>query len=78
LSTLLHLAPFLLVLLLIARGRYPGERRVVALAGRGRARGRGPKPSHPVRPRVHATFARHGALLASSLAGRGPPARCPL
>ena len=71
-----HLVPALLLALPLLAGRYVGEERLVALAERFR-------PEHAVRvvrltarlpraPRVR--IARGGALLASALGERGPPA----
>jgi membrane protein implicated in regulation of membrane protease activity len=70
-----YLLPALLLSLALAARCYPGERALLALAGRRRQRRRRQHPEpKPRRPRhVRATFARGGALIASSLAGRAPP-----
>jgi hypothetical protein len=70
-SALLCLAPALVVLLSLWLGRYPGERRILALQA-------GTQPRR-VRAAVESTRSRAlscprgGLLLAVSLAGRGPP-----
>ena len=77
-AALLHLAPAVLLLLPLLRGRYVGEERIHALAApaaparRLRALAR-LAPRLPRAPR--ALVARGGRLLASSLAERGPPVR---
>jgi uncharacterized protein len=71
-SSLLYLAPALLILLPLAFDRYPGERLLQAAIGRP---WEGCRPTRPSRRRLHLPppLPRGGALLASALAGRGPP-----
>ncbi len=68
----LHLAPVLLVLVLLWVGCYPGEKRILALRARRRAR------RDVLRRRARRGSARAlprgGALIAGALAGRAPPA----
>ena len=69
---LLYLAPALLLAVLFVAGRYPGERVLKLWCPEPRARRRPIGPQ--ARPRRPASFAlRGGLLLASGLAGRGPP-----
>ncbi len=70
-STLLLLAPFLLALVTLALGRYPGEQRIRELG----ARARHPRPHSAPRARLPLTamLPRGRRLLAASLAGRAPP-----
>lgn len=72
-TSLLYLAPWLLLLALLAFGHYPGERLLEAIvrARRQVSRREQPRPARPLPPR---SFPRGGALLALALAGRGPPA----
>ncbi len=65
------LAPALMLLLLLARGRYPGERALLAVARRAHARA--PLEATPAPMRLAASIPRGGGLLASALAGRAPP-----
>jgi hypothetical protein len=76
LDALAYLLPPLLLLLALVARRYPGERALLALiAGRRRpVRGRTDAPA-AARIRPRATVPRGGALIASSLAVRPPPAR---
>jgi len=74
----LHLAPLLLLLGLLAAGRYVGERQLERLRGllqrrRARARRR-PTAGRPAPPRPRSAVPRGGLLIASSLAVRPPPA----
>jgi len=69
----LHLLPAVLLALVLLSGRYPGELALerLRLARTGRPR----RASSSAAPRLYATVAlRGGRLIASSLAGRGPPA----
>ncbi|HEX5712471.1 MAG TPA: hypothetical protein VFX85_04070 [Solirubrobacterales bacterium] len=72
-TSLLYLAPWLLLLVLLAFGHYPGERLLEAIA-----RARRPVPRREDRPPARQfplrSSPRGGALLALALAGRGPPA----
>jgi hypothetical protein len=74
LQALLYLVPVLVLALPLLARRYPGERRLVALA----CASHGPRP--PARARVNpcvrsrAAVPRGGLLIASSLAVRPPPA----
>lgn len=74
-STLLFFAPALLLALSVSLGCRPGERLLIRLASR--RTGRQPKAPTPASsPRdgwLHVN-PRGGRLLASPLAGRGPPA----
>ncbi len=65
------LAPAFMLLVLLARGRYPGERALLAVARRAHARV--PLEPMPAPTRVAASIPRGGGLLASALAGRAPP-----
>lgn len=69
-----YLAPALVLLALVALGRYPGEdaytRRLTAHVARPRPRA----IALGWTPTVRARVVRGGALLASGLAGRAPPA----
>lgn len=71
-TSLLYLAPWLLLLVALAFGRYPGERLLAAIA-----RARRPLPRRedgpPARPLPPRSSPRGGVLLALALAGRGPP-----
>jgi hypothetical protein len=69
---LLHLAPLLVVLAALWRGRYPGETRILALTARRRLR-RPVARRAPRRGSVRA-LPRGGGLIAGGLAGRAPPA----
>lgn len=75
-SGLLHLAPAVLLLLPLLAGRYVGERKLDTLRRRRSAPYRRRFEAQAVRlPKApRATIARGGALLAASLAQRGPPA----
>ena len=72
-TSLLYLAPWLLLLVALACGHYPGERLLQAIV-----RARRPHPRReelpPARPLPARSFPRGGVLLALALAGRGPPA----
>lgn len=73
-SSLLYLAPALLILLPLAFDRYPGERLLQAVMARPATQVSRPRP--PARRLAPASLLpRGGALLASALAGRGPPPR---
>jgi hypothetical protein len=77
LAGFVYLLPVLLLLLVLALRRYPGERTLVALASRGRthhwssrtARGAARRPKLAPRARVP----RGGLLIAAALAVRPPP-----
>jgi hypothetical protein len=73
-SSLLYLAPALLILLPLAFDRYPGERLLLAAIARPATHINPPKPP-PRRLAPPSLLPRGGALLASALAGRGPPRR---
>jgi len=65
------LGPACLLLLLLALGRYPGERALLSVARRSRVRVTvGATRAYR---RITANMPRGGALLASALAGRAPP-----
>jgi hypothetical protein len=76
---LLHLLPALGLALPLAWGRYVGEERIAKLATAAARRGRLPRARGawtargPRAPRV--ARSRAGALIAASLAERGPPAQ---
>jgi hypothetical protein len=72
-AALLYLAPWLLLLVALAFGHYPGERLLEAVI---RARHALPRRERlaPVRPPPRRSSPRGGVLLAWALAGRGPPA----
>jgi hypothetical protein len=75
-DTLAYLAPALLLLLVLATRRYPGERALMALMkGRGGARRHGHAEDHAQLARPRAVVPRGGSLIATSLAVRPPPAR---
>lgn len=76
---LLHLAPALLLALPLLVGRYVGEERLAVLGLRRVERASRAVVLLEARlPRApRATMARGGALLASALAQRGPPAALP-
>lgn len=69
---LAYLGPLLFALLALWLGRYPGERVLLALSGASGRRRR----AAAQRLRGHAvmTMPRGGALIATALAGRAPPA----
>jgi hypothetical protein len=72
-SVLVSIVPLLLLVAMLALGRYPGER-ALARARVARPARRRP-PSSTARPaRALLTLVRGGLLVASSLAGRAPPA----
>jgi hypothetical protein len=73
-SSLLYLAPALLILLPLAFDRYPGERLLLAVIARPAIPASPPKPP-PRRLPLFSPLPRGGALLSSALAGRGPPQR---
>jgi hypothetical protein len=76
LDSLAYLLPPLLLLLALATHRYPGERALLALIGRGGSRRRCPRVAGAApRPRLRAALPRGGRLIASSLAVRPPPPR---
>jgi hypothetical protein len=72
-ASLLYLAPWLLLLVALACGHYPGERFLQAInrARRSHPRREVRPPARPLPPR---SSPRGGVLLALALAGRGPPA----
>ncbi|HWW91588.1 MAG TPA: hypothetical protein VNY35_12500 [Solirubrobacteraceae bacterium] len=70
-SALLCVAPALVVLLSLWLGRYPGERRILAL--RARTQPRRARAAVESRRSRAPSLPRGGLLLAVSLAGRGPP-----
>ncbi len=73
LAILLNLGPALLLLAVLACGRYPGERLLEALAQARHPLARPQRrPRPPLPPRRSSP--RGGVLLALALAGRGPPA----
>jgi hypothetical protein len=65
--------PLVLLGLLLLR-RYPGERQLLALRSRRRARRRPQTESAPLRPARPGWLPRGGLLIACSLAVRPPPA----
>jgi uncharacterized protein YcnI len=71
-SSLLYLAPALLILIPLAFDRYPGERLLRAVIARPVRVGARPGPPARRYAPLH-LLPRGGALLASALAGRGPP-----
>ncbi len=75
LAAVAYLLPPLLLLLVLALRRYPGERALLAVIER-RARRLPRTVCGPIvpRPRPRAVFPRGGRLIASSLAVRPPPA----
>jgi hypothetical protein len=73
--SLLYLAPACLLALLLVCGRYPGERRLVALGARRDPRRRAPRVLPSRCRRLPFRFGMgDGPLLACNLAGRAPPA----
>jgi hypothetical protein len=69
-----YLLPFALLLLALARRRYPGDRILLAFVGRRRRRLRRRPIALPAPPRaLRALLPRGGRLLACSLAVRPPP-----
>jgi hypothetical protein len=73
-SSLLYLAPALLILVPLAFDRYPGERLLQAVIARPATQTDRPKPPTRRLPPL-SLLPRGGALLAWALAGRGPPQR---
>jgi hypothetical protein len=71
LASLPYLLPTVLLLLALARRRYPCERVLLAFIGRKRQRRRSTRAPH--RPRPRASVPRGGRLIACSLAVRPPP-----
>jgi hypothetical protein len=70
LSVVLALVPAFVLVLALVRGRYPGERALSRWRmRRRRVAATPPRPPSPSRT----TRRRSGELLASALAGRGPP-----
>ena len=67
-----YLAPIVLIFWLLSRGRYPGERALVAVARRARPRVR-PAPNKSGRRGATVWLPRGGALVGAALAGRAPP-----
>jgi hypothetical protein len=73
---LLHLVPPLLLLVVLLLQRYPGDRRLVALAeARSIRRHHQAAPSAP-RARPRGLVPRGGLLIGSALAVRPPPRAC--
>ena len=74
-AALAYLAPALLILLPLLGGRYPGDEALVRVATRrSRPANRRPPAATPPRPRpASALLPRGGRLVATALAGRGPP-----
>jgi hypothetical protein len=74
-SGLLYLVPFLVLLVPLLAQRYPGERRLFALAGKlRRPRGtRPPRKNRVARRSFVLAGAGAGDVLAFELAGRAPP-----
>jgi hypothetical protein len=70
---LIDLAPVLLLLCVLALGRYPGERAFRRRVVRHRTVSRRPLRAALRRCDAPALLPRGGALLASALAGRAPP-----
>jgi hypothetical protein len=70
----LYLAPALLLGAMLALGRYPGERLLLA---RSRPRTRRTAPRLGCHRPARARLPRGGELLAAGLAGRAPPGRLP-
>jgi hypothetical protein len=70
--------PALVVLLPLLAGRYLGEEGLARLAARFAPRRQSPRTAHASMPRPRPTIAAGSRLLASSLAGRAPPAPGPL
>lgn len=69
-----YLAPALLILLPLLSGRYPGDEALVRVAARRSRPARRPPEAPPFRRRrAGVLLPRGGRLVASSLAGRGPP-----
>jgi hypothetical protein len=80
LAGLVYLLPVLLLALVLALRRYPGERALVALASRRRRRRRATRAlSRGAVPRAalerRASMPRGGLLIAAALAVRPPPLR---
>lgn len=71
---LLFAAPLLVVALVLAGRRYPGERRLLALARARRRAPRGTDVRVPPRRRAPLRSVRGGRLIGRALAQRGPPA----
>jgi hypothetical protein len=71
---LAYLAPVLALVCVLLLGRFPGERAFRRRVARRRSRGRLRPLSEPHRHAPHRLLPRGGALLASALAGRAPPA----
>jgi len=71
---MLCLAPALLLTATLMRRRYPGERLLAALAGRGRTRRLRPQRSRPTLRLADARAPRGGLLMGFALAVRPPPA----
>jgi hypothetical protein len=70
---LAHLAPFFVLLVPLALGRYPGERRLVAAAARARSLPRPARSTQAPRRALRVAVARGGDLIARALATRPPP-----
>jgi hypothetical protein len=75
LHVLIDLAPVLVLLCVLTLGRYPGERALRRRVARLRTVRRRPPRAASRRRDAPALLPRGGALLASALAGRAPPAR---
>jgi hypothetical protein len=80
LAGLVYLLPVLLLALVLALRRYPGEQALVAIASRARRRSR-TRPASRAAPRCsgrpRATVPRGGLLIAAALAVRPPPSSAP-
>jgi len=68
-----YLAPALLLGLPLVAGRYPGERPLVRALSRRRARPLRPPLCATPAARIFVLTPRGGRLVATALAGRGPP-----
>lgn len=72
LAGLLYLAPALLIAAALLRGRYPGERLLIAAVRRARAPHRAAR-RHGCARRTRSALPRGGQLVAARMAGRAPP-----
>ena len=74
-ETLLHLAPLLVLLVPLLRGRFVGEHAIAQMRGQASSREARPRPAGTIGAphRAPATLPRGGRLIASSLAVRPPP-----
>jgi hypothetical protein len=76
-AAIAYLAPALLILLPLLSGRYPGDEALVRVATRRARRARPLPPVAPPRRRGAVLLPRGGRLVATALAGRGPPPPLP-